>query len=102
MHEPHLPITENTRVSASPSQVSCQVDGEAVILHLEDMLYYGLNPVGARIWVLVQAPVSVGEVQNALLDEYDVEPEVCRAQLYALLDELAERGLVEIQDEAAH
>jgi hypothetical protein len=77
------------------------VDGEAVILHLEDGLYYGLNPVGARIWELVQAPVSVGEVQGALLDEYDVEPEVCRAELVALLAELAARGLVEIQDEAS-
>ncbi|MGA8768732.1 MAG: PqqD family protein, partial [Candidatus Acidiferrales bacterium] len=58
-------------VIATPEQVSCPLGEESAILNLKNTVYYGLNPVGARVWNLLQQARSVGELRNALLDEYD-------------------------------
>jgi len=75
--------------------------GEAAILNLKNGVYYGLDAVGARIWTLIQDARSVGQVRDALLEEYDVEPERCEADLLALLARLEAEGLIEVKDESA-
>ena len=92
-------ITEEDIVCASVDQVSTEVSGEAVILNLEDGTYYGLNLVGARVWNLLKSPISVREIEEALLEEYDVAQEVCHRELMALLGELASYGLIEVSNE---
>ncbi len=67
-----------------------------VILSLKSGVYYGLDPVGATVWDLIQEPKSLSEVRDAVLQEYDVEPERCEDDLRALLQELVEEGLVEV------
>ena len=41
---------------ATKDQVSCDLAGEAAILNIKSGVYYGLDPVGARIWNLMQEP----------------------------------------------
>ena len=91
-----LSISSASVVSAVKDQVSCDLSGEAVILNLKDGVYYGLNTVGARIWGLLEEPRTVSELRAALLDEYEVDPDVCEQQLTSLLAELAAHGLLEI------
>jgi hypothetical protein len=83
-------------VVATKDQVSCDLNGEAAILHLERGRYFGLDPVGARIWELVQTPKSVSELHEALLREYAVEPDRLENDLLALLDEMAEQHLIDV------
>ncbi len=83
-------------VVASKDQVSTNLSGEAVILGMRDGVYYGLDPVGARIWALVQAPRAIDEVAGAIAAEYDVSRERALADLLALAGQLMERGLLEI------
>jgi hypothetical protein len=84
---------------AATDQVSCDLDGESVILHLSSGMYYGLNAIGARIWGLIQAPRSVMEIRDTLLAEYDVDPARCESDLLILLEQLVAERLVEVQDE---
>ncbi|HVD92617.1 MAG TPA: PqqD family peptide modification chaperone [Vicinamibacterales bacterium] len=86
---------------ASTDQVSCDLAGEAAILNLKNSVYYGLDTVGARIWTLVQEPITVGAVRDAMLREYDVEPERCERDLIDLLQKLAAEGLIAIKSAAA-
>lgn len=81
-------------------QVFCDLAGEAVILNLKSGVYYGLDAVGARIWNLIQVPMTVDDIRDALLKEYDVEPGRCERDLLALLQELAAKGLIEVSSEA--
>lgn len=83
-------------VVVSKDQVSTNLSGEAVILGMRDGVYYGLDPVGARIWALVQEPRALESVADALAAEYDVPRARALADLLALTGELLERGLVEI------
>src|SRR3990172_3759437 len=92
-------LSRRALVRVSPGQVSCEIDSEAVILSLKDGVYYGLNPVSARIWNLIQEPKRVEQIQAILLDEYEVKPDVCMRQVLTLLRELATKGLIEVMDE---
>ena len=88
-------------VVASSRQVSTDVDGESVILNFDQGVYYGLEHVGARVWELLRSPISVGEVRDRVVGEFDVDSEQCEADLLSLLSELAAAGLIEVTDAAA-
>ena len=92
-------ISKSSTIVAAKDQVSCDLAGEAVILNLKSGVYYGLNPVGARVWSLIQEPRTVGAVLEALLEEYEVDPGRCEGDLLLLLDELIGRDLLEIKTE---
>jgi hypothetical protein len=83
---------------ASSRQVSTNVEGESVILNFDEGVYYGLDEVGARVWELLQSPVTFAAIRERLLAEYEVEPDRCERDLRSLLGELAEAGLVEVGD----
>ena len=89
-------ILADSTVRVSEEQVSCDLGGESAILNLSNGVYYGLDPLGARIWELIQQPRTVNEVKDAILDEYDVEPDVAERDLVALLTHLSDEGLVQV------
>ena len=92
-------ILPQSTLVAVKDQVSADLAGEAAILHLKSGVYYGLDPVGARIWELLKTPRTVAEIRDALLREYDVEPETCEKDLAALLEKLHEEQLIEFPNE---
>lgn len=97
--ETHLSV--HSIVVASPNQVSCPLGDESAILSLGNTVYYGLNSVGTRVWNLLQKPRSIGELRDALVDEYDVEEERCEHDLLELLEQMSAEGLILVQSAAA-
>ena len=89
-------LSVNSIVSAVGGQLSADLEGEVVVLHLESGIYYGLSAVGARIWELIQEPTSVGDVRDALLEEYDVESQQCEREVLDLLSSLQAHQLIEM------
>ncbi len=88
-------------VCVAPSQVSSRVGDEVAILHMDKAVYYGLNPVGARIWELIQKPVAVRKVLETILEEYDVDAETAQRDLLEVVEQLLSTGLVERRDASA-
>lgn len=86
-------ISELT-ITVSPDAVFQVVEDEAVLLHLAQGKYFGLDEVGARIWQLVEAHGSARAVRDQMLAEFDVEPDRLESDLHELLWALAENGLV--------
>jgi hypothetical protein len=95
------PISLHTIVVAAPEQVSCPLGEESAILNLKNSVYYGMNPVGARVWDLLKQPKSVTELRNVLLEEYEVDEVRCGDDLLALLETMRSEGLIEIRGAAA-
>ncbi len=88
--------TADSIVQSSPDQVSCDLGSEAAVLNLKDGLYYGLNPVGARVWNLIGQPRSLASIRDAIVAEFDVAPEACERDLADLIDHLLAKGLVRL------
>ena len=82
---------------AAPDQVSCDIGNQMAILNLKSGIYYGLDSVGSRVWELLQTPRAAGEIEAAVMAEYDVQPERLRPDLQRLCRELADAGLIEIR-----
>ena len=78
-----------------PAQVMArQVGDETVILDLTSGTYYGLDPVGARIWQLMADGQTLMQVCEVMLAEYDVTREDIERDVLALVQTLLERKLV--------
>lgn len=91
-------FTDVSRLVATKNQVSCDVAGEAVILNLEKGVYYSTNPVGARVWGLIQESTTLANVRDTVLDEFDVEASNLDADLRVFLEQLFVHGLAEITE----
>jgi len=89
-------LSEESRLVVSKDQVSCDLAGEAAILNLKNGVYYGLDPVGARIWNLIQEPRSFAELRSTLLSEYEVDSPRLDSDIRELIGKLSEQGLVEV------
>jgi hypothetical protein len=81
-----------------PEQVVYQeVGGEMVLLNLTSGVYYGLDPVGSRIWkLLAENEGKLQAVFQAVLEEYDVTPERLEQDLLRLIQDLQANGLAEV------
>lgn len=80
-----------------PPQVMARVVGdETVILDLANGTYYGLDPVGARIWQLLAEGQPLVQVCEAMLAEYDVTREDIERDVAALGQALLDKNLVNI------
>lgn len=73
-------------------------DGDSVFINLETEQYFGLNEVGTRMWKTLIASDTVADAYDALLAEYDVEPERLREDLEGLLASLVDQGLLQGED----
>lgn len=77
------------------------IDGEAVLLHLVNGVYYTLNEVGSMAWELCDGLTSSDAIVTAISEEYQVDADTARGDLRELLDDLAAEGLVTIDEHAA-
>lgn len=84
---------------ARPSaQVRLQQTGdESVLLDLASEQYFGLDAVGTRVWQLLEGDPDVQAAHAALAGEYDVDAAQLEADLLALLGQLADAGLIDIE-----
>jgi hypothetical protein len=91
-----MPRQFSSRVTSAPDVMLRIIGDEAVILNLKSELYLGLDPVGTRMWTVLQNSPSIEAAHAALLDEFEVEPERLRQDLDKLLDQMLEQGLIEL------
>jgi hypothetical protein len=94
-------ISPDSVVVVSQDQVSSDLAGESVILNLKDGTYYGLNELGSVIWEFIQEPKTVADICESILQEYEVDADTCNSSVQALLSDLVNAQLVEIQHEMA-
>lgn len=89
-------VTLASKVTPSDDVLVQEVGGESVLLDLDSERYFGLDPVGTRIWALLADHDSLQPIADAIHAEFDADPERIQQDLLALVGELAEAGLVKV------
>lgn len=84
----------DTCLVRNPDLVAAEVDGETVMISIEKGEYYGLNAVGSRIWELLEAPSTINDLCDQLLEEFDIDVEQCRAEVLTFASELLEQDVI--------
>jgi len=88
-------IQQLNTIYTIPDNVLMQdLEGEMVLLSLENGHYYGLDEIGATVWQQMMAGTTIEECIPSLLLEYEVDEPQLRDDLAALLNDLCKQGLV--------
>ena len=80
--------------------VSTVLDGETVILDIETGAYSGLNEIGTVLWDVMETSVTLVDMREAVVADFDVTPEECSEDVLSFLKELADNKLIEVSSEA--
>ena len=77
------------KIARKGDWLSARVGDELVMMSAESGYYIGLTEVGARIWELIAEPTELDELCARLEREFEVTPDICRAEVRAFLGDLA-------------
>ena len=88
-----MEISGKTTATRVPGVVEADVAAGRVLLNGERQ-YLNVQGVGLRIWELLEQPRTVDALVATLLEEYDVEPDACAAQVGDFLIAASEHRVV--------
>ena len=90
------PLSPADRISRSGGAIFAEIDDQVVALDAAKGVCYGLDAIGARIWLLIAPAITVTDLCDQLVTEYLVDRTDCERDVRDLLLDLAKVGLVEI------
>ena len=83
-----------THWSRSKKILSSPVNSEVVLLDIDEGNYFGLEDAGARLWNLLEHPRDSQWLLEQLERDYGVSPDLAKADVFELLDQMLQTGLV--------
>lgn len=86
------PMTQT--LAPSPDATDSAVGDETVILHLGNGTYYGLDPLGTRIWAMLKDGQQPPAIRDTILGEFDVTPQVLEADMRKFLTDLLSHDIL--------
>lgn len=86
-------------ISQVDGNIISDMDGEKVMLSINNGKYYNLGTIGGEIWDQILEPKSIQTLINSLIEIYDVEEEDCKGQVLFFLNMLLEENLINISME---
>jgi len=76
------------------------IDGEAIIVNLENGNYYSLDKTGADLWDFVEKGLDVPEIIEGLAQRYEGNKAEIENSVRQLLADMEKEGLITIDQEA--
>jgi hypothetical protein len=89
-------IGATTLISRSPSVLTAEVDGEIVMMSIEQGRYFGLDDIGSDIWKRIEPPCSFAALVDGLAADYQADRATIAADVQALLDRMADQDVVKL------
>src|SRR5216683_1172130 len=89
-------IAEATVISRSPSVLTAEVDGEVVMMSIEQGRYFGLDDIGSDIWQRIEPPCSFAALVDGLVADYDADRVTIAADVQAMLGKMAAQDVVRL------
>jgi len=71
-----------------------EIDGEVVVLDVEQSHYLNLNPTGSVLWLMLAEGATERQLIERLLQEFDVDEPTARDDVLAFLADCRENDLL--------
>jgi hypothetical protein len=91
-----MQISFSDRVRIPDEVLISRLQEESVILNLDSERYFGLDDVGTRVLSVLSTSDSIAAAYESLREEYDVDDQVLRQDLLALVESLLQQGIIEV------
>jgi hypothetical protein len=89
------PVRPSTaKFRPSPDGVYNRVGGEAVLINMNTNRIYELNETTARLWELLSDGKSLGEIEQTMLQEYEIDPGRLANEITTMLASLEREQLI--------
>ena len=82
------------RYQRHPNVRLTSLEGEGVVLHLDDRRYFTVNATGLTLLESLAEPRTMEELAATLVREYEVAPTQASVTTQAFLKQCTERGVV--------
>jgi hypothetical protein len=89
-------VSFSDRVRLPDDVLISRLQEESVILNLDSERYFGLDDVGTRFLSVLTASDSIEVAYQSLAEEYEVDREVLRQDLVALIQNLQQQGIIKV------
>ena len=86
----------SSQVTRNNELLYAVVGEELVMMSTEEGNYYGLDPVGRRIWEIIGEPRTVSDICAELQMDYYVPAATCEAEVLAFVKDLVEHRVVHV------
>lgn len=77
------------------TQFSPEIPNHLILFDAAERRYYTLDTLAGLVWNLVQHPMTLREIRDAVLEKFDVEPEAAERDVLNVLREMETNGLIE-------
>ncbi|MBF0406260.1 MAG: PqqD family protein [Candidatus Riflebacteria bacterium] len=91
-----MEINSEMKFSRSENIVAGLVDGDFMLSDLQSGKYHQMNGTGKMIWEILEQPMTVSEICDSLVKEFEVEPDNCLKELKIFLKELFKKNILQI------
>ncbi len=71
-----------------------EVDGETVMMSIENGSYYGMNPTGNYIWNLLEQEKSVADLLNGIAKTFALNAEQCENEVLPFIEKMLEEKIL--------
>ena len=88
------------RYIARSTEIAARVlGGEMMVMSAVDSTFFTLNDVATAVWQAADGRTPLSEiVARAVCDQFEVDPEVARADVDAFVDQLSQHGILLVSD----
>jgi hypothetical protein len=90
-------VGKDSYVNRSDKAVYRVLDNEAMIVNPGGNKMSVLNNVGSRIWEMADGRIGVGKIAGAVHEEFNITYEQALTDAIDFLEELSEKGLIEVK-----
>ncbi len=70
------------------------IDGETVMMSIENGTYYGMNPTGNYIWNLLQEEKSIEDLLVKLANTYNLSEDQCQNEVLPFIQTMIDEKIL--------
>lgn len=87
-------LTKETTIKKSPNAIESEIDGDVVLMNLDNNEYYSMDNIGSTIWKMLEEPKTIAEILEQLMEIYDVSAETCEKDTMKFLNQLLDKKII--------
>jgi hypothetical protein len=91
-------IHPDTVASRSPEAIAGSLIEETILIDAKADRYLRLNRTGAWLWERLAEPASASELSSGLAVEFGIAEDRATADVSLFLEDMKDRGLIELRD----
>lgn len=89
-------LETTSKIKKSQQWLTSVLDGETVMMSIDNGNYYAISPVGTSIWSMLEKERTVEEICEGLMEEYSVSREQCISETLKFLNELLKEEIIQV------